>query len=201
MAHTNNQYQYLTLALLFYSIGLYYFSFTQAQPNKANSKKSGRAKESAPSRSSFEDPFKAVLFLSFAVLWIRYSPRLASPILPHPLPAPYTHPSYPLQILFAEQSVTGLITVGQWLPPPAGTAEKPTELHSARYIRASHSLLGGVWTHDKVQILDDDSPLMDSWGNALGDSIYSTFVLQEAVRLVNSTKTGKANSWHNALVM
>jgi hypothetical protein len=195
------QFQYLTLALLFYSIALYSFSFAKVQPKKTNAKKNGKSKESTPSRSSFEDPFRAVLFLTFVVIWIRYSSNLASPILPHPLPTPYIHPSYPLQILFAEQSVTGLITVGQWLPPPPGAVDKPTELHSARYIRASHSLLGGVWTHDKVQILDDDPPLMDTWGNALGDSIYSTFVLQEAVRLVNSTNAGKANAWNNALVM
>lgn len=53
----------------------------------------------------------------------------------------------------------------------------------------------------KVGILDDEPPLADSFGTPLGDSIYSTFVVQEAVRLVNSTDVGKANTWKNALVM
>ncbi|KAF8969500.1 spermidine synthase [Flammula alnicola] len=128
-------------------------------------------------------------------------PRLANPILPHPLRETYTHPTYPLQILSAEQSVTGLITVGQWLPPPDYTGGNDQQLHSARYLRASHSILGGVWTHDKVGVLDDEPPITDSFGNLLGDSIYSTFVLQEAVRLINSTEIGKAGAWKNALVI
>lgn len=35
----------------------------------------------------------------------------------------------------------------------------------------------------------------------IGDSIYATFVLQEAARLINSTATGKAESWKDALIM
>jgi hypothetical protein len=87
------------------------------------------------------------------------------------------------------------------LPLPEYQGENDQQLHSARYMRASHSILGGVWTHDKVQVLDDEQPLTDLAGEPLGDSIYSAFVLQEAVRLVNSTKTGKAGAWKNALVM
>jgi len=74
-------------------------------------------------------------------------------------------------------------------------------MHSTRYLRASHSLLGGVWTHDNVRVLDDKPPISDSFGNLLGDSIYSAFVLQEAVRLVNSTTAGKEEEWRNALIM
>lgn len=141
-----------------------------------------------------------MLLSAFAALWRTLQPHLVNPVLPHPLTEVYTHPSYPLQVLSAEQSVTGLITVGQWLPPP-NEDDAGSQLHSARYLRASHSVLGGVWTHNKVQRLDDDKPLEDSYGFPLGDSIYSTFVIQEAARLVDSTKKGKAGKWDNALVM
>jgi hypothetical protein len=144
---------------------------------------------------------KSYIFVVFTSIWIILKPRLASPILPHPLPQTYTHPTYPLQILSAEQSVTGLITVAAWLPPPEYQGENDQQLHSARYLRASHSILGGVWTDNKIGVLDNEPPLTDSFGTLLGDSIYSTFVLQEAVRLINSTEAGKSNAWKNALVM
>jgi hypothetical protein len=51
----------------------------------------------------------------------------------------------------------------------------------------------------KVATLDDAPPQVDSHGTALGDSIYGTFVLQEAVRLVNSSS--RAGKWERALVM
>lgn len=59
---------------------------------------------------------------------------------------------------------------------------------------------------DKAMPLDDSSEplLVDSYGTKLGDTVYSTFVLQEAARLVNSTeagKTGKTGHWQNALAM
>lgn len=55
--------------------------------------------------------------------------------------------------------------------------------------------------YDKVHVLDGEQPVKDSLGVPLGDSIYSTFVVQEAVRLVNSTRTGTTDAWSNALVM
>lgn len=97
------------------------------------------------------------------------------------------------------QSTTGLIVVGEALPPRRNSPPLRGEhsLHSVRYLRAAHSILGGVWTNKRVQVLDATPPLTDSHGTQLGDSIYGVFVLQEAVRLVNSTgKTGG-----NALVM
>lgn len=51
-----------------------------------------------------------------------------------------------------------------------------------RFLRADHSLLGGRWIGKKVA---SDSR------NGLGDSIYSTFVLQEAVRMIESKKKKK----------
>lgn len=114
-------------------------------------------------------------------------PVLSSPILPHPLPAPYAHPDYPLRILSAVESVTGLIVVAEALPPDARIGD--TKVHSMRYMRASHSLLGGVWMHDNVRVLDNQQPIPDSYGTYLGDSIYAAFVLQEVVRLVEGRQS------------
>ena len=123
--------------------------------------------------------------MAFSAIFTFAQPLVRSPVLPHPLQTPYTHPDGSFRVLSAEQSVTGLITVVDWLPSKNASAP----MHSARYLRASHSILGGVWTHDKVMMLDNDNePLKDLTGFPLGDSIYSTFVLQEGVRLINSHK-------------
>ncbi|KAJ6538540.1 spermidine synthase [Mycena vulgaris] len=87
----------------------------------------------------------------------------------------YTHPTFPLRIHSSVQSVTG--------------------------INSSHSLLGGVWMGGKVATLDDAAPLVDSYGTPLGDSIYGTFVLQEAARLVNSSSQGASRRWERALII
>lgn len=127
------------------------------------------------------------------------SPALRAPILSRPLLEPYTHPAYPLRILSSVQSTTGLIVVGEALPPSTG--QDITAIHSLRYLRAAHSLLGGVWIGDKVATKDDATPTIDEEGTPLGDSIYAAFVLQEAARLVDSTDIGKENKWENALIM
>ena len=54
---------------------------------------------------------------------------------------------------------------------------------------------------DRIQLMNGEPPLNDSFGVALGDSIYGAFVLQEAVRLVNSTERGQAGLLENALIM
>lgn len=142
---------------------------------------------------------KAALLIVFSAFWYIASPILANPVLPHPLDAAFTHPTGKFQILDAVESVTGLIVVGDILPHLEAQNEDP--LSSARYLRASHSLLGGVWTRDKARAIDNKSFLRDSFGTKLGDTVYSTFVLQEAVRLVNSTETGRKGAWKNALTM
>jgi hypothetical protein len=144
---------------------------------------------------------KAVLLVAFACIWWSTHPALSSPVLPHPLKETFTHPSVPLQIHSSVQSTTGLIVVGEALPPPGYDGGDDQEMHSVRYLRASHSILGGVWMGEKVNVLNDEDPLHDVYGARLGDSIYSTFVLQEAARLVNSTEQGKTSSMENALIM
>lgn len=121
--------------------------------------------------------------------------------MPHPLREKYTHPSYPLEILSSVQSKTGLIVVGEALPPTGHLPGADPDMHSLRYLRASHSILGGVWMYGNVATLDGYSPTTDSYGTPLGDSIYSTFVLQETIRMVNSTEKGKTDTWDNALIM
>jgi len=189
--------QFLALAGIFFNLWIASPAHLTQAPNDTSHKRTRSKKK----KSVSEHQVKAVNIFAFNALWWAIYPRFTNPILPHPLPQVYTHPTYPFRVLSAEQSVTGLITVVEWLPPPGYQGENDHQLHSARYMRASHSLLGGVWIHDKVQVLNDEQPLTDLAGEPLGDSIYSTFVQQEAVRLVNSTKTGKAGAWRNALVM
>ncbi|KAJ7228376.1 spermidine synthase [Mycena pura] len=158
-----------------------------------------RKKVSSPTSPPFF--VKLLFFIGFNLLWWTNSRFLASPVLQHPLPQPYMHPSFPLLTHSAVQSTTGLIVVGEALPPPTYQGGPDSEMHSLRYLRASHSLLGGVWMGHKVATLDDAPSQVDSFGTSLGDSIYSTFVLQEAARLVNSTSKGATGEWERTLVI
>ncbi len=120
-------------------------------------------------------------------------PNLRSPVLPHPLKELYTHPSFPLQIHSSVQSTTGLIVVGESLNPAPNASERDQTMSNVRYLRAAHSILGGVWMGPKIMSIDNVPPIRDSYGTPLGDSIYGAFTLQEAARLVNSTAKGPEN--------
>jgi hypothetical protein len=119
-------------------------------------------------------------------------PNVLATRLPHHLKQPYLHPTYPLQILSSTPSRTGVVVVGDLLP----TNAKSTFPHSLRYLRASHSLIGGVWIEDKIMTINGKPLAVDEQGQPLGDSIYSAFVLQEAARLFYAperiAKPGKA---------
>ncbi|KAF7352559.1 Spermidine synthase [Mycena venus] len=158
-----------------------------------------KTKKKGSSPTSSTGILRPLLLVTFNALWWKTRWMLASPVLPHPLPKPYLHPSFPLVIHSSVQSITGLIVVGEALPPPSYQGGPDQEMHSLRYLRASHSLLGGVWMGAKVATLDDVPPQVDSYGTDLGDSIYGTFVLQEAARLVNSSS--RAGKWKRALVI
>ncbi|KAH7930722.1 S-adenosyl-L-methionine-dependent methyltransferase [Leucogyrophana mollusca] len=140
---------------------------------------------------------RSILPMLFPALTLMF-PGMLSPTLSSPLGSPFESSAYPLRILSTTQSTTGVIVVGELLPPPV---ENSTALHSIRFLRASHSILGGVWTDNKIVTIDNVQPLTDEQGTPLGDSIYSAFVLQEAARLVNSTPQGKTGTWENALVI
>lgn len=111
-----------------------------------------------------------------------------------PLAQPHNHPTQPICILSSVRSNTGVIVVGEVLNRPANLPPlDPTDPHAiiqeSRYLRADHSILGGVWIGSKAtHSLDRKSPVAtDAAGTRLGDSIYTTFVLQEATRFVRGT--------------
>ncbi|KAI0750969.1 S-adenosyl-L-methionine-dependent methyltransferase [Daedaleopsis nitida] len=104
-----------------------------------------------------------------------------APILPHPLLEPFNHPSYPLQILYAVDSpYSGVVVVGE---TTAANPDEPGSIDYLRYLRAGHSLLGGVWVGPRAQAIDPNLLMEDEAGNKLGDTIYSAFVVQEAALL------------------
>lgn len=132
-----------------------------------------------------------------ALLWL-----LNPPLLLQPMTGPYTHPNFPLRILSSVPSVTGIIVVGESLPYDTWVPGTP-ERHpmSLRYLRASHSILGGVWIEDKISTRAGSAPMLDVEGTPLGDSIYSAFVLQEAVRLIDTTDRAVQSGQEKALFM
>jgi len=151
-----------------------------------------KEKEGTPTMTWVQKLPKASPPLTYLVLMLlasasyRYSPSIHSHLRTGQLKAPYVHPSGNVTILSSKQSTTGIIVVGETVPG--------NEPHSRiRYLRASHSLLGGVWTNERTVFMDAGLATHDAAGNQLGDSIYSAFVLQEAVRLINSTSRG--NDW------
>lgn len=165
-------------------IGLALYAFSSTFVSASSPRREDDEGESISSTSSSPRlvPGLTALLLPL-LLW-----RLGSPVLPQPLTEPYAHPSFPLRILSSVPSVTGKIVVGDILPTDTrepGTLESyPSSL---RYLRASHSILGGVWIGDKISQRASGAPLLDAKGTPLGDSIYSAFVLEEAVRLIDTS--------------
>ncbi|KII94950.1 hypothetical protein PLICRDRAFT_197034 [Plicaturopsis crispa FD-325 SS-3] len=172
----------------------------QSKPaTKARTKKAAQSPPAKPKKPSADDSIfttRTVLSVIGMLSLPTLLPYLRSPVLPHPLPDVYTHPVHPLRILSSTPSTTGVIVVGEVLP-----SDGATSVNSLRYLRASHSLLGGVWIGDRVATIDDVPPVVDKAGEPLGDSIYSAFVLQEAARLVSSTAKGESDGWNNALII
>ena len=135
-----------------------------------------------------------LILILFTGVSYRYSPSIHSHLQTGRLKAPYVHPNGNVTILSSKQSTTGIIVVGE-----TGPGDEPYS--RMRYMRASHSILGGVWTHERVIHSDASLATYDAAGNRLGDSIYMAFVLQEAVRLINSTSRGDDWSGSEALVI
>ena len=170
-------------------------------PNPKSTKQKKSSTQASSSSLLWNVQTKLATVVGVNAAFLALVPFFANAVLSHPLYETYRHPTLPLEVLSAEQSVTGLITVAQWLPDEKYDGPGK-ELGAARYMRADHSILGGVWAKERVQMLDEDHPpLQDISGAYLGDSIYSAFVVQEAVRMVNSTEVGKSGKWDNALVM
>ncbi|KAG7449478.1 spermidine synthase [Guyanagaster necrorhizus] len=185
---------FLVLSVVFLCLSITQMDISPAPTPKSSSKIQQR--KSATSFTPLQTKF-IILSLAAALSYTIY-PKLYSPVLPHPLPQPYTHPSYPLQIHSSVQSTTGLIVVGQALTLSSDPDHPDNQMSHVRYLRAAHSFLGGVWMGPKVMTMEGVAPLHDSHNHRLGDSIYGVFTLQEAARLVNSTAK---NEWENALVI
>ncbi|KAJ8086884.1 hypothetical protein PM082_005709 [Marasmius tenuissimus] len=170
---------YLTQALAFFAIGVLCLDFSSASPSSAKTPKK------SPSNSNKAYLTKGTLL--GALVTLAFTPLtspLRSPILEHPYPETYTHPSFPLQIHSTVESTTGLVVVGEALKPPNADPTDLKAMHSVRYLRAAHSILGGVWMGKRVHTIDGYAPVKDVHGNRLGDSIYGAFNLQEAARLI-----------------
>ena len=120
---------------------------------------------------------------------------LRAPTLQHPLEKPYEHPSFPLRILSSvESTYSGIVVVGE---TTASEMDALDGINHMRYLRAGHSLLGGVWVGPKA-VAFEGALLEDESGEKLGDSIYSAFVLQEAALLAKKQHNTKPK---NALMM
>lgn len=131
--------------------------------------------------------FYRASFLSFPVIFTFAATLLTVIARPVRLfTTPYTDPSGRLRILSSTPSVTGHIVVAE------------NYIHGFRFLRADHSLLGGVWIgNDKIIKMDNEIEVSrDKDGVKLGDSIYSTFMIQGAVVLQE-----RENAQKNALVM
>ncbi|KLO17706.1 hypothetical protein SCHPADRAFT_157856 [Schizopora paradoxa] len=107
-----------------------------------------------------------------SLIYILLVPPLLSLLSVYPSTLPFTHRSGLLRVLSSTPSITGRIVVGDEFK------------HGFRFLRADHSILGGVWVGDKAVKQDKGAPVPTAKdGTKLGDSIYSAFVLQEAARL------------------
>ena len=87
-----------------------------------------------------------------------------------------------------------MVVVGESLELP----DVSNGVEHMRYLRAGHSLLGGVWVGPKVTAMDPALVLKDEAGNELGDSVYTAFILQEAALLAENTDNARPK---NALIM
>ncbi|BGP25329.1 hypothetical protein JCM10295v2_004252 [Rhodotorula toruloides] len=114
---------------------------------------------------------------------------------------PISFSALPPGVLASRRSVTGWITVGEHLmPPPDGSHERDFTL---RYLRADHSLLGGLWvgpSRDMLRMQYGAEPTEDETVRR-AESIYSTFILQEALRLVKPPKDVPHQSPEQGLVI
>ena len=149
-------------------------SYILGQPPRSRTTDTKRSKSAqTKKRESNRSLRQAVLLCIYVLLFLFLRRHFLSSVPNQPLTSTFQHPTYPLQILSSVSSVTGLIVVGQALPIPGESSDNV--ISSVRYLRAAHSLLGGVWTHERVTVIDpgsDESSLTDSFGAPLGHRPY-----------------------------
>ncbi|PIL37308.1 hypothetical protein GSI_01001 [Ganoderma sinense ZZ0214-1] len=178
-------------------------SNSQTSPGAKGRGKKGASDKTAPAKSGSNASVSPGTSAGAARIRIALIPLLPyltrtvlrGPTLLQPLPEPWTHPSYPLRILSSEQSMlSGVVVVGESLESP----NVSNGIENMRYLRAGHSLLGGVWVGPKVTAMDPELVLKDEAGNELGDSVYTAFILQEAVLLAEKADNSRPK---NALII
>lgn len=103
-------------------------------------------------------------------------------------------------LLSSRKSVTGWISVGEYdVPGPDGDAL------TMRYLRADHSLLGGLWVgRSRTELAyrtGSREPVAEKEVVRNAESIFSTFLLQEIVRLVNRPPELPSKKPEQGLVM
>lgn len=185
--------QITALSLIFLSAWYITVPSATSAPNIASEKEAKKEKTPSTQRSQgvpLDIAKHVTLFLALLTPFISYRFPIT---LRKPLLEPYTHPTQPVRILSSVRSNTGVIVVGEALKrpsnlPPLDPSDPHAVITESRFLRADHSILGGVWVGDKAHSIDGRTPVnFDASGAGLGDSIYSTFVLQEAARFVRST--------------
>ncbi|KDE04110.1 hypothetical protein MVLG_05403 [Microbotryum lychnidis-dioicae p1A1 Lamole] len=102
----------------------------------------------------------------------------------------------PVRILASQQSITGRVVVGE------------TMVHNLtlRYLRVDHSLLGGLWMMPAKQDMATGRPSRSAVDDVeaelrRAESIYSTFILQELVRLARPPRITGGVQEEKALVI
>ncbi|QRV84071.1 spermine/spermidine synthase [Ceratobasidium sp. AG-Ba] len=124
-----------------------------------------------PPRTTWRSYIPLVIPVLLAQISKRTSPHLISN-------EPWTSRGGNVRVLARSDSMTGTVVVAENL------------INNFRFLRCDHSLLGGAWMPGSQGKI---------YSNGLGDSIYSAFVVQEAVRLVDRSSHSK--SQENALAI
>ncbi|GAA5926024.1 hypothetical protein JCM10213_007349 [Rhodosporidiobolus nylandii] len=149
--------------------------------------KSSSPKPPSPSSSLPSFPLRIASLAS--LLLLAHLTALTSshcPTSPSSLPPP----SSKSRVLSSRLSTTGWIVVGEQSVPVPGGGGDEMEM-TFRYLRADHSLLGGLWVGPSRWELEREQRARGGRGEVTeqevvrrAESIYSTFILQELVRLV-----------------
>ncbi|BGP56049.1 hypothetical protein JCM8202v2_003658 [Rhodotorula sphaerocarpa] len=115
-----------------------------------------------------------------------------------------TSPPYPPSsgILASRKSTTGWISVGEYSFP---TQDADGPALPMRYLRADHSLLGGLWVGESRETLAHTQGTHHALDAKevvrRAETIYSTFVLQELVRLVRRPQDLPGHEPERALII
>ncbi|EGG10495.1 uncharacterized protein MELLADRAFT_93485 [Melampsora larici-populina 98AG31] len=101
-------------------------------------------------------------------------------------------------LLVRRISTTGLITVGEF--------KDPESREVFRYLRSDHSLLGGIWIGPSMKSVQKkfsnlNQIQLEKIAIENSESIYSTFIIQEAIRLVKRNQTHSKKQEEEALIM